>query len=209
MLISHSHRFIFVHIYKNAGTSVKKILERHSDFSIRSRNPIKRLKYELGIYPKFFNNSLAVHSKAWEIKNAIPDHYDKYFSFAMVRNPWDWQVSLYAFMLQNQNHYQHDLIKSMNGFEQYIEWRCSEELQLQKSFISDEKGNQIVDYIGRVETLQKDMGKILNQLSIPKVNIPHHNKSKRVDYREYYNAKTRKMIHDYFSDDIEYFNYEF
>ena len=92
MIISHKKKFIFVHIYKTAGSSVRRRLERfdaaynlfHWGKSKFTPNPV--LIAPLGLK----------HSDAKTIRKAVgAETYDSYFSFCFVRNPWDWQVSLY------------------------------------------------------------------------------------------------------------------
>ena len=111
MLISHEHKFIFVHVYKVAGTSITKALECFA----HKPNLILAFLRRLGINQSSHEYSkLHTHSTAIEIKNNIPEQiFNTFFKFAFVRNPWDWQVSLYHYMLQNTAHRQHKLIKSM------------------------------------------------------------------------------------------------
>lgn len=102
--------------------------------------------------------------------------FDSYFSFAFVRNPWDWQVSLYTFMLKNKNHYQHNLAKSFSGFTEYIEWRCREDVRFQRDFVFSKDGKQLVNFIGRFENLEKDFNYICSQIGIS-VILPKFNQS--------------------------------
>lgn len=205
MLISHSHEFIFIHNYKVAGTSIRSALSKYTPW-------YKKNRYSNTIYNllcKVTSSYVPHHATAFEIKNNVPPEiWDNYFKFAFVRNPWDWQVSLYFFMLKNKSHHQHELIRSMNSFEEYIEWRVNEDCHLQKEFLVDDVGNLIVDYIGKYENLQDDFDEICRQIGI-NASLTHKNKSKHKDYREYYNDYTRNLIEEAFKEDIEMFGYSF
>ena len=206
MLISHRHKFIFIHNYKVAGTSIRKALAKHITL-------YQQYKYSFALYDKVNRtinpNYMRGHITALEIKNQLPPEiYDDYFKFVFVRNPWDWQVSLYFFILQEKKHYQHNLIKSMSSFEEYIEWRVNEDGRKQKDFLVDENDSIIVDYIGKYENLQDDFNEITRKIGI-NASLPYKNKSKHKDYREYYNDYTRDLIEKAFKEDIEMFNYSF
>lgn len=117
MLISHSHKFIFVHLYKVAGSSIRKALRGCEPAPVRFK---KGMVYLLSRYvPKtrmLFSNNIYYnnHCSTMAIKEQLPENmFNGYFKFAFVRNPWDWQVSLYHFMLRDKEHSQHDLIKSI------------------------------------------------------------------------------------------------
>ncbi len=209
MLISHSKKFIFIHNYKTAGTSIKTVLTPFADYSNKSRNPLKRIKYLRGIYPSFFSRSLPAHSKASEIKQELGESYEKYFSFAFIRNPWDWQVSLYMYMLKNTSHHQHSFIKQMDGFDQYIRWRCEHEVRLQADFVCDKSGTLLVNYIGRFEHLQKSIDTICRNIGIPLAKLPHKNRSNEGSYKQFYSNETIQLVRKSFELDIELFGYEF
>lgn len=206
MLLSHQYNFIFIHVYKVAGTSIKNILKKYTlpPYEL----PITKELQKEGRLP--CGNNYRGHIKAKEVRSHLGDEtFKRFFKFAFVRNPWDWQVSLYEFMLQYSGHWQHDLIKNMAGFEEYIEWRVSKQRVLQKAFITDPQGKIIVDFVGRYENLQADFQKICAQLEIAQEVLPHLNKSDRLDYREYYNKRTKNLIFEHFQEDIKLFGYDF
>lgn len=210
MIISHSKKFIFIHIYKVAGTSIRKVLQPHSDNPRDNMPLLLKLKFELGGRFNFLSKWSMDHLKATEIKKLLPeDQWNNYFKFSFVRNPWDWQVSLYHFMLQDENHHQHKLINKMKNFEEYIDWRVHHSVELQKSFLYDSKGNLMVDYVGKFENLQQDFNEVLKKIGMKEVQLPVLNTSVHRYYKEYYNDKTRKMVEEAFKEDIELFKYEF
>jgi hypothetical protein len=185
MLLSLRHRFIFIHIYKVAGTSVTRALRPYCRFA-----------------PKFPD-----HITARELRAEIGDVFDHSFKFAFVRNPWDWQVSLFHYMKQNRKHPQHVLIRDMT-FDDYVVWRVHEDKQLQKEFVTDEDGTVIVDFIGRFERLDEDFGEICRRAGI-RATLRHSNRSRHDDYRSLYTDATRELIAEHFRPDIELFGYSF
>ena len=136
-----------------------------------------------------------------------PEIFNEFFKFAFVRNPWDWQVSLYSFMRQTPSHFQHDLISPMT-FDKYIEWRVTEDRRLQKEFVVDGNGQQIVDFIGRYERLSQDFQHVCNVLELD-TTLPHKNPSSRRDYRIYYSEKSRRLVEEHFKEDLDFFGYTF
>ena len=222
MLISEKHNFIFIHIWKVAGTSITKALEKYA------YNPDKYLPKVLlnkaGINSDsvnyLFKNidryhllspyaAFSRHTKAKQVKHKLTaQKYDQFYTFAFVRNPWDWQVSLYHYLLASKNHAQHEQIKAMGSFEKYIEWKVDHNFVLQKDFVTDDSGNTIVDFIGRYENLAADFQTICEQLNLD-VRLPHANKSQRTSYQEYYNSYTKKLLEECYRADIDFFNYNF
>ena len=206
MLISHRYNFIFIHVYKVAGTSMESVLKKYTLPSYESGTTKDWQKAGRLAWDKKYRR----HIKAKEVLSDLGEKtFERFFKFAFVRNPWDWQVSLYEYMLQNKGHPQHDLIKNMANFEEYIEWRVSKEMVVQKRFISDNRGNIIVDFVGRYENLQADFQKICAKLGIASEALPHLNRSDRRDYRQYYNERTKNLILEYAREDIEMFCYDF
>jgi len=210
MILSHSKKFIFVHIYKVAGISIRKALQPYDNLSSRDFPWYMNLKFNIGKRYQLFSDWSIDHIRAKEIKKYLPVNvFNEYYKFCFVRNPWDWQVSLYHFMLQYKDHPQHKLISNMKTFDEYIEWRIENDLELQKNFIYDDKDNILMDFVGRFEKLQEDFDEICMRLEIPTIELPYANKSKHKPYKEYYNQHTINLVGDAFKEDIELLHYDF
>jgi hypothetical protein len=210
MILSHQKKFIYFHVYKVAGMSIRAALQPYHDLSNRDFNWYQNIKFDLGQRFRFLSGWALDHIKAKQAKKFLaPEVFNNYYKFTFVRNPWDWQVSLYHFMLQYPRHPQHKLVSGLKTFDDYIEWRVNEDLELQRDFVYDEDGNKIVDYVGKFENLQEDFNVILGNLSLEPVQLPFINRSKHKHYKEYYNDKTRNLIGSAFRKDIEDFKYEF
>ncbi|HRK69086.1 MAG TPA: hypothetical protein PKY73_16140 [Hyphomonas sp.] len=94
-LISRERKFIFIHIYKVAGTSVNDAIEKYEEW-YRLKKAARflwrftflrapRFREALGLKNQY---PLLDHAHARDIKPLVPD-FDKYFKFCFVRNPWD------------------------------------------------------------------------------------------------------------------------
>jgi hypothetical protein len=210
MILSHSKKFIFVHVYKVAGISIRQVLQPYHDMTAKDFPWYMNLKFKIGDRYQLFSDWAINHIRAREIKKYLPvNEFNEYFKFCFVRNPWDWQVSLYHFMLQYKKHPQHKLIANMKTFDEYIEWRIENDFELQKDFIYDENDNILMDFVGRFESLQEDFNEICLRLEIPTVELPYANKSSHKPFREYYNAHTIRLVREAFREDIELLNYDF
>src|ERR1700683_2337721 len=115
--ISTSHRFIFVHIFKTAGTSVRSALNPYVDR--REYLLWNFIRRRLGFPPPDPYPGLSSHAHADEIRAALPPEiFDNYFKFAFVRNPWDLQVSLYHYIMRWRDHHEHAAVRKLGRFEE-------------------------------------------------------------------------------------------
>lgn len=218
MPISHENKFIFVHITKTGGSSMEKAL------GLLKKNELYGFEDENG---NFYNCKKAIklnaskqdkekllclqHLKAREIKERYdPEVWNNYFKFAFVRNPWDRLVSDYSYKMQKRK----DLIRAYglnkkSSLEDYVyAIKDRDKIILQKDFVTDEKGNVIIDFIGRFENMEDDFEKICNKIGFTS-KLKKTNKSSHKDYKYYYDEKLKKIVHELYKDDIELFNYSF
>lgn len=215
MLISSSHKFIFVHIYKTGGTSIRVALGGFAD------TPSRLLKYLLAMWPRNLcsvpkhldeaSRFFPPHVTALELERSLPDAiFHDYYKFAFIRNPWDLQVSLYHYMRQNPSKHPHnEEVSQLSGFDEYVEWRAEKGLVSQYDFLTNPNGDILVDFVGRYELLTNDFRKICSDIGI-NAALPHDNKSARKrDYRRYYSENSKSIVEQMHAADIQAFGYSF
>ncbi len=222
MLISHRKKFVFIHIYKTAGTSVRTLFAPHARLRDRlafhyliSKKIIavivRVMRWHNGNYKLF--TGVHMHAPAIEIKEFMgAKRYNQYFKFAFVRNPFDRMVSLYTYMKQKKAHIGHKTVREMS-FTEFVKWELAKKPSCQWKFITDpETGEILVNYIGYFESLNEDIDFIKNKLNIrDKSGLMHLNPSKKKnkDYRSYYTEETKKLVADYFKKDLDELGYDF
>src|SRR6056297_2470192 len=166
MIFSSPHQFIFVRNWKTAGSSLREVLRGYQPFYRKNRY----VEYLLRKSEKFFPGEfrlVPIHADARTIRHRVgPEIFNRYFTFGFVRNPWDWQVSLYFFILRRKRHPLHSLVSQFNTFDEYIKWRVYNKKLLQKDFFSDYDGNIIVDFIGKFENLAEDFEYIQKKIGV-------------------------------------------
>ena len=217
MLISHSHRFIFVHVAKSAGLSLRDALcdyvEEPEHFRIQRQAKLVNGKPNT-LYAMW--KEALIHPTAVQIRKELGESpFDSYFKFAFVRNPWDLQVSMYHFILKETGHRHHQTVKAMANFADYLEWVVATPkpfakgaTKFQKDMLCDHQGRVLVDFVGRYETLGTDFEYLCQRLGI-RASMLHLNQSYHRDYRCYYDKKTQDLVADFFKEDIALFGYNF
>ena len=217
MLISHSHRFIFIHVGKTGGMSMREVLKPYAEeperFKMR-RPPRFNGDRPNPLYTAW--ETLLLHAKAKDVRKELPaEVFDSYYKFAFVRNPWDLQVSMYHFILRETTASRHAQVKALGSFDAFVEWVAATPdpypkgiTKLQSEMIADDLGKPLMNFLGRYETLAEDYARIGETLNI-EARLPHLNQSAHRDYRTYYDGRTRKLIGEHFQSDIEMFGYTF
>ena len=197
-MISHKHKFIFVHIPKVAGGSIRRanIPLQIVGHNIRNKNH------------KYFK----------DIKKSTNQ-----FSFAFVRNPWDRCVSAFRYLSNGGNcagdkkDAENFLSVYQNDFSGFIRHKFSNAFLKQLHFkpqykwICDDNDNVLVDLVGKFENLQEDFDKLCDTINVPRQKLIHQKKpkTKHKHYTEYYDDETREIVAEKYAKDIDYFGYEF
>lgn len=215
-MISYKYQCIFVHIPKAGGTSVEDVIWP----SNHDRTEANLWKGLVGEYSNKYQTGGLQHLLASQIRQEVSeDIFNQFFKFTVVRNPWDKAVSQFSYMKTRPDLRQLIGMKENTEFKTYlaliqetkhIQW------EEQYKFFLDENGEEIVDFVGRLENFNRDLLKILEKINrkSPLVarkieNIPHSKKSIRSHYKDYYDDESKEIVHQLYARDIDILGYTF
>ena len=86
MLISYSHKFIFFHIAKAAGSSIKEALQSYAQEpeKFKINRPQRMLGDKINPFYEIWESSLW-HAKAKDVQKELsPEIYNSFYKFAFV-----------------------------------------------------------------------------------------------------------------------------
>lgn len=206
MLISDSRRFIFVHVPKTAGTSVKTALK---PYSLPRPPRWYSLLRRFGLPRDYRRYRFPIHVSLAAIERVVPPEvFRGYFKFAFVRNPWDRLVSSYHNIRERPAHPQHRRVQRLPDFDAYVRYEAARGKLHQQRMLLDASGRLGVDFLGRFENLAADFAQIRARIGL-ETPLAHANRSSRSDYRAYYGERLREYVRAQWREDIEAFGYEF
>jgi hypothetical protein len=182
---------IFVHIPKAAGTSLKNTL---------------------------FPGAQITHYRAIDYFMDSPRKYLKYFVFAFSRNPYDRLVSAYYYLLQGGKNeadmrFRDKFLSSYETFGDFVksglhrkEIKTQYHFMPQYPFIVNLRGEIMVDFLGRFETMADDFERISKRIGSDNP-LPHINKSSRGPYQGFYTEELRIITYANYKKDFELLGY--
>jgi hypothetical protein len=213
MPVSHALRGIFVHIPKTGGTSVETALGMFHDWKIENRAALFGLIQSPDLRQKGFLSHFLQHLTWPQLRELLPPECRGYFTFSVVRNPWERMVSTYA--NKDPDMLMHARAQGLEleglSFEEFLEKTENFQhihLLPQHEFIYDQQGTPLVDFIGRFERLAEDFQRICARLGVDG-GLPHRNPSRHRPYRDYYDNTTQDMVAQRYRRDIALLGYEF
>jgi hypothetical protein len=228
MPVSYEKRAVFIHIPKTGGMSVTRSLRDAGldfDFCGEPLNT-RLLKHPdpasiLAILERSQSGVPAHipqdHLPATVLRSLLDEPWDHFYKFSFVRNPWDKEVSRYWYLRRllampeydAQTGEIHDLVRRSDTFEKFMELYPIDERIDMSSYLVDESGADLVDFVGRVETLEADFASVCKRLGLPAALV-HINRSERTpSYAHYYTPKTQAAVARRFARDIDRFGYRF
>lgn len=194
-MISHKHKFIFIHVPKCGGTSIERFFLDMYNIDCNWSHPIGWWKSIPDIQLQQYMIGKMSHVP---LQSYSPHLRDKYFTFSFVRNPWSRVVSKYRYF--NINTCFKKFVFDINCEKHpYVSWHFKPQNTLTHG----------CDFIGRFETLQQDFDTVCNKIGIPPQQLPHENKTVHKHYTEYYDDETREIVAEKYAQDITLFRYSF
>lgn len=211
MLYSRSHNFVFVHIAKSAGLSVRRVLDPYGvPFSRRKLDAVLSV---LPVRREAERIYLRGHSRADWIRTRLgADIFDTAYTFAFFRNPYDRALSRYLNIRDNPTHHRHRdaLAHDFAGFLRLEQKRGHLRRDSQWRQVTSATGEVLVKHLYRFETLETDFRKVLDDLGIPHSGgLPRINASARTGYRDYYDAESRRIVEEEWRVDLDRLGYSF
>jgi Sulfotransferase family len=232
MILSHQYKFIFLKTEKTAGTAIEAALSElcgpddvitpfreasegdrkgrgpqnyRIDHPLKPKRPLRR---KLFMRPeRYYHLSVGFyeHMPAWRVRAYVGEEiWRQYFKFAFVRNPWDRQLSQYLYKTKSW--------RRRSSLERFMARKkrayvTSYEIYTLEDAIA-------VDYVGRYESLEQDLKTALERvgvqrrLEIPRTNVTP-DRVGELGYRDFFNARTRSLVADWYAREIELFDYRF
>lgn len=206
MIVSFSHRFVFVAIPKTGTHAVRQALRAHL-------GPEDTEQVGLFVHKRLPIPELAAlehgHLSLQQLRPHLPpEQFDSFFKFAFVRNPFDRFISFCAFMTRVEKQFERNPHQVMAHFIQSPPWHRIL-FQPQHSFVTDADGTLLSDYVGRVEEMQQSYDEIARRIGVPSAELEKVNASERRDYRSYYTLELVEGVSSLYARDLELFGYEF
>ena len=195
-MIDHQRKIVFIHIPKTYGVSTGILFGWPIDLA---------------------NLSVSLHYDT----ELTEDICKNYFMFTFVRNPFERCLSLYYFWKKyakfsfDFNFFcRHpDLVFQFAVYGKG--WSTREECHLwtQSCLNNNREMWKYVDFIGRCETYENDIKYLLDKFDVncPEI-LPHENKAfseLEKHYSEFYNEKSKSIVSNRYTEDLERFNYSF
>jgi len=210
MIISYSHKFIFIKNRKVGGSSLEKyLIDKLIDKKIDIHTGVKTKEYNanniMDKNQRQVSGHLPIKLVPIILKSDIKYLIDNFFIFSIERNPYDKCVSSYFFNKE----------KSLS-FENFLYHKKNLPTDWKKYTINDQIIGSVFIY-GDFNKIFARLNKVLNlndstRLSsdeFSKYSLKKGFRPKLDSYQKYYNKRSRKFVDSIFEKEINHFGFKF
>ena len=201
MPISDKHKLVFIHIPKNAGTSIEK------SFHMR-----------------------ATGHKTWDTyQKQYLEEWSRYTSFCVVRNPFDRLVSNYEYARREESYWHSTTNPEQATYGKHPDYEFLKDRSFsecvsalphlirnghpgwkpQHIWVCD--GDHVhVNEVLQFESLSEDITRFCHHHDVSPIALQHLNATgNQVAYQEYYNEDLIEVVSSIYRMDLDLFGYEF
>lgn len=223
-LINHTYRFVFIHIPKNAGTSVAMALVPTMTYRDQE---IGGTELGQAIAPHFRRRyGIGKHSTLQEVRRVIGErHADEYRSFCVVRDPFERVASTFHF-LRRWSDWQ-AIERWQPHAEEFLACETVDDfiastffltpgpdriLEAQTTWLTGPSGEPIgVDRVLRIEHLQEQLVAFMSSLGVEDaagvIRLPHANRSVERSGHHTLDERSIRILLDRYAADFEHLGY--
>lgn len=207
MLVSDSNEFIFVQMRKAASSSIQALLRPY--VLPRPAGQWPHIKSRLRLEWNYRKYVFRTHDDILAARRRMSsDRFERYFKFAFVRNPLDRLVSEYEYILSQPAHGRHRRVQQLGSFEGFVHMQIPRRDAHQLNMLCDSKGRLLVDFVGKVETLDQDWRNICARLEIPWRELPRRNATSHRPFADYYDQRLKALVGRHWGREFEFFGYD-
>jgi len=199
MSVYHKWRTVFVQVPKNASTSIHQTLSNQTDEA-----------HDHDLYIEVISNN-------------DPELIESYFSFGVVRNPYDRFVSCYEYFKDPEHSWQWDftfeeLVNKLYDRGRYFYTTEDRHWWPQHRFLGIKK-ILLVDKIIKYENLDLEWPEIVKEISkstppsfslpmnvLPKNNVTNSRSNRK--WQDYYTPELKEKVYWLYEKDFELYGYE-
>jgi hypothetical protein len=210
-MISHTKKFLFIHVPKTGGNSVSTALQTYTDIQFVAANSPKGFGVNENFWPIDPVYGSIKHFSVEQWSALLGESISNYFLFGTVRNPFDRAISTYFFMkqamIQNRVPWLED--HSDEARERFSKSEFHNFLvsgvPTQLFFLKSNAGLTI--HLMRYEQLVDDFATVSRKLGLNQASLPLINASRRPPSTRLLDADTQKLLIDVYEEDFRSFGY--
>jgi len=229
------YKGLFIHIPKAAGTSMMAAFEPYQEDGLVTE---KTSWMHIPKLPLPFIEMFDFEISRAQVMASVVGKYkwERTFKFCFVRNPWDRYVSNWHWLTRagqrtcwNARGWEgtpgevsfESFVKQVGrcyhtryGQYQHDKWHLHNQLE----HITNQAGEVMVDFVGRLENLDEDFAYVCEKIGHPEIELPHLNHIQSFTgeehipephYSTFYTEELRDIVAERSRADIEYFGYQF
>ena len=169
------------------------------------------------------------------LREMVGEDLNGFFKFAFIRNPWHRLASAHNTLMRRDPFGDrrpfdarwglsfariYEIMKGDRSFEAFVDFVKYKERD-HTEYVNGHWRSQVgllqlggvlkmkYDFIGRLENIQEDFPYVLNKLNLPEEHLYKNNVSPKYNWREYYNTKLIDQVGEYYTRDIEEFDFRY